>query len=97
LPRRRRWWRWRRFRRWRLIVRIVHLPDNRCEAGLGLSATGGQPLAGYRDAARQQSAGDYPAQNAIGVHGVMPLCWSQPCRAALSELFASRGPNTWGS
>jgi hypothetical protein len=31
------------------------------------------------------------------VHGVMPLYSSQPRRAALTELFASQGPNTWGS
>src|ERR1700722_6597079 len=52
LPWRRRWWRWRRLRRWRLIVRIIHLPDERREAGLALGATRGQPQAGYRDAAR---------------------------------------------
>jgi hypothetical protein len=97
LPLRRRWWRWCRFRRRRLIVWIIHLPDKRREAGLGLGATGGQPQAGYRDAARQQRAGNDPVQGAVGVHVVMPLCSSQPRRAALSKLFASRGPNTWGS
>jgi len=97
LPWRRRWWRWRRLRRRRLIVRIIHLPDKRREAGLGLGATRGQPQAGYRDAARQHRAGNDPVQGAVGVHGVMPLYSSQPRRAALTELFASQGPNTWGS
>jgi hypothetical protein len=97
LPWRRRWWRWRRLRRRRLIVRIIHLPDKRREAGLGLGATRGQSQAGYRDAARQQRAGNDPVKGAVGVHGVMPLYSSQPRRAALTELFASQGPNTWGS
>lgn len=97
LPRRRRWRRRCRFGRWRLVVRIIHLPDKRHEAGLGLSATAAKPQAAYRDATRQQRAGNHPIQGAVGVHVVMPICSSQPCRAAVSKLFASRGPNTWGS
>jgi hypothetical protein len=77
-----------------LIVRIIQLPDKRREAGLGLSATGGKPQAAHRDATRQQRAGNDSVQGAVGVHVVMPLCSSQPRRAALSKLFASRGPDT---
>ncbi|HXO12667.1 MAG TPA: hypothetical protein VN871_09935, partial [Mycobacterium sp.] len=54
---------------------------------------------GYRDTARQQRAGDYPAQNAIGVHGVMPplfVMFVAASQGRLSQIVRLATPEHMG-